>query len=123
MLRNTTSSAIGGTGRPLLFFTTAPAASHAQDWTGQVTLYGWGAGVGGDLTPFTGAPTLSFDKSLTEVLKDLDAAFFATGFARRGDFVVFGDFTYSSSIPERLDPRGTGWGRWWHYSPSLTLAQ
>lgn len=85
--------------------TIAPA-SHAQDWTGQVTLYGWGAAVGGDFTPFTGAPTLSFDASLSEVLEDLDAAFFATAFARRGDFVLFGDFTYSSSSRDGLVPPG-----------------
>lgn len=83
-----------------------PAASQAQDWTGQVTLYGWGAGVGGDFTPFTGGPTLSFDKSLTEVLEDLDAAIFVTGLARRGDLVLFGDLTYSSSSRSGVVPPG-----------------
>ena len=86
--------------------TMAPAAAQAQDWTGQVTLYGWGAGVGGDFTPFTGAPTLSFDKSLSEVLEDLDAAVFVTGLARRGDFVLFGDLTYSSSSRSGVVPPG-----------------
>ncbi|WP_333712941.1 hypothetical protein [Yoonia sp.] len=71
--------------------------SMAEDWSGQVTLYGWGAGVTGDFTPFSGAPTLSFDKSLSEVLEDLDGAFFVTGLARRGDLVLFGDYTYSAS--------------------------
>lgn len=75
----------------------APIAATAQDWSGQVTLYGWGAGVTGDFTPFTGAPTLSFEKSFSEVLEDLDGAFFVTGLARRGDLVLFGDLTYSSS--------------------------
>lgn len=85
---------------------TAPAAAQAQDWTGQVTLYGWGAGVTGEFTPFTGAETISFDASLSEVLEDLDAAFFATAFARRGDFVLFGDFTYSSSSRDGVVPPG-----------------
>lgn len=84
----------------------AAAPVQAQDWSGQVTLYGWGAGVTGDFTPFTGAPTLSFDKSLSEVLDDLDGAFFATGLARRGDLVLFGDFTYSASSREGLVPPG-----------------
>lgn len=86
----------------------APVAAPiaAQDWSGQVTLYGWGAGVGGNFTPFTGAPTLSFDKSLSEVLKDLDGAFFATGLARRGDLVLFGDMTYTSSSRSGLVPPG-----------------
>lgn len=84
----------------------AVTASGPDAWRGQVTLYGWGAGIGGDFTPFTGGPTLSFDKSLSEVLEDLDAAFFATGLAIRGSFVVFGDFTYSSSSKSGLVPPG-----------------
>jgi hypothetical protein len=73
------------------------APSMADDWAGQITLYGWGAGVTGDFTPTTGTPTLSFDKSLSEVLEDLDGAFFATGLARRGNLVLFGDLTYTAS--------------------------
>ena len=84
----------------------APVTAAAQDWSGQVTLYGWGAGVTGDITPFTGAPTLSFEKSLSEVLEDLDGAFFVTGLARRGDLVLFGDFTYSASSRDGLVPPG-----------------
>lgn len=80
--------------------------ANAQDWSGQVTLYGWGASVTGDFTPVTGAPTLSFDKSLSEVLEDLDAAFFATGILRRGDLVLFGDLTYTTSSRAGLVPPG-----------------
>lgn len=86
--------------------TLAPLTAAAQDWSGQVTLYGWGAGVTGDFTPFTGGPTLSFDKSLSEVLEDLDGAFFVTGLARRGDLVLFADFTYSASSRDGLVPPG-----------------
>ncbi|WP_292294824.1 hypothetical protein [Marivita sp.] len=87
-------------------FAVAPSSARAQEWTGQATIYGWGAGVGGDFTPRAGAPTLSFDKSLSEVLEDLDAALFVTGLARRGDLVLFGDFTYSSSSREGRVPPG-----------------
>lgn len=80
--------------------------AQAQDWSGQVTLYGWGAGVTGDFTPVTGAPTLSFDKSLSEVLEDLDAALFATALVRRGNLVLFGDLTYTSSSRAGLVPPG-----------------
>ncbi len=86
--------------------TLAPFAATAQDWSGQVTLYGWGAGVSGDFTPFAGAPTLSFDKSLSEILEDLDGAFFVTGLARRGDLVLFGDLTYTSSSRAGVVPPG-----------------
>lgn len=84
----------------------APLASNAQDAAAQITLYGWGSGVKGDFTPLTGAPTLSFDKSLSEILEDLDGAFFATGLVRRGDLVLFGDYTYSASSRAGLLPPG-----------------
>ncbi len=83
-----------------------PGAAQAEDWSGQVTLYGWGAGVTGDFTPFAGGPTLSFEKSLSEVLEDLDGALFVTGLARRGDLVLFGDLTYSASSRSGLVPPG-----------------
>lgn len=78
----------------------------AEGWSAQITLYGWGAGVGGDFTPFDGGPTLAFDKSLGEVLEDLDAALFATAFARKGDFVLLTDLTYTASSKEGLVPPG-----------------
>ena len=85
----------------------ASGPAQANDaWRGQVTLYGWGAGIGGDFTPFTGGPTLSFDKSLSEVLEDLDAAFFATALATNGDWVLFGDMSYSASSKSGLVPPG-----------------
>jgi len=77
-----------------------------DDWSGQVTLYAWGAGVGGEFTPFTGGPTIEFDKSLGDVLEDLDAAFFATGLARKGDLVVLADLTYTESSRDGLVPPG-----------------
>lgn len=84
----------------------SPLPAKSQDWSGQITLYGWGAGVSGDFTPFTGGPTLSFDKSLSDVLEDLDGAFFATAFARRGNLVLFGDMTYSASSRDGTVPPG-----------------
>lgn len=85
-----------------------PSGGQADpsDWSGQVTLYGWGAGVSGDFTPLPGAPRLSFDNSFSDVLEDLDAAFFMTALARRGDLVFFGDLTYSSSSRSGRVPPG-----------------
>lgn len=77
-----------------------------EDWSGQVTVYGWGAGVGGDFRPFAGGPVLSFEKSLGEVLEDLDAAVFATALARKGDLVLLTDFTYTASSKDGLVPPG-----------------
>lgn len=83
----------------------APGAARARDWTGQVTLYGWGAGVSGNFTPFAGGPALSFGSSRSGVLEDLDGAVFITGPARRGGLVLPGDLTCSaSSRSGRLPP-------------------
>ncbi len=81
----------------LLAIGAAPAA--AQDWNVQITPYAWGTGVGGNVRPVPGGPTLSFDQGLSEVLEDLDAAFFLTGYARSGRFVFLGD--YSRSVSSR----------------------
>ena len=82
----------------------APSIVNAQDagWQGQITPYVWATGVGGDIKPFSGAPTISFDRSFSETLKDLDAAFFINGFARKERFVLAGDLLYSS-----LSKKGT----------------
>jgi len=94
----------------LLCAATSLASSGVQagprDWSGQVTLYGWGAGVLGDFRPLPGAPRLSFDNSFSDVLEDLDAAFFMTTLARRGDLVLFSDLTYSSSSRSGRVPPG-----------------
>lgn len=80
----------------------APVAAADHGWSYQITPYVWASGLGGDITPFTGAPTVSISKSFSEILKDLDAAFFISGFARRDRFVVLGDLSYSSSSKEGL---------------------
>ncbi|SHM79666.1 hypothetical protein SAMN05443432_1193 [Roseovarius litoreus] len=82
------------------------AKADPSDWSGQVTVYGWGAGVSGDFRPLPIAPRLSFDNSFSDVLEDLDAAFFMTALARRGDLVLFGDLTYSSSSRSGRVPPG-----------------
>ncbi|WP_223252339.1 hypothetical protein [Paracoccus mutanolyticus] len=85
---------------------TGLAPAMAQDWSGQITPYVWGAGLGGDVTPFAGAPTLSFDKSLSEVLEDTDGAFFLSGFARRDRLVLMGDLSWSTSSKAGTLPPG-----------------
>ncbi len=76
----------------------------AQDWSGQITPYVWAAGLGGDVTPMTGAPTLSFDKSFSDVIKDTDGAFFLSGYARRDRLVIMGDLSWSSSSKSGIAP-------------------
>lgn len=87
-------------------FVASGLAVSAGEWTGQVTPYVWAAGVGGDITPFTGAPGLSFDKSASEILEDLDGAFFLSGYARRDRLVLMGDLSWSSSSKAGAIPPG-----------------
>lgn len=89
----------------------ATCAAQAQDWTGQITPYAWASGLGGDITPFTGAPTVHIDKSFSDVLEDLDGAFFLSGYARRDRLVLVGDLSWSSSsraghVPPDLPAEG-----------------
>lgn len=93
---------------PLL--TVLPAS--AQDkWVGQLTPYVWAASVSGKLTPFRGAPNLTFDRSFSEGRGDVDGAFFLSGFARRDRLVLLADVSYSSSsrggrIPPGVSAKG-----------------
>ncbi|MCL4069363.1 hypothetical protein M3484_22655 [Pseudomonas sp. GX19020] len=81
-------------------------AALAEDWSGQITPYVWAAGFGGDVTPFTGAPTLSFKKGFSDVTKDVDGAFFLSAYARRDRLVVMGDLSWSSSSKSGHLPPG-----------------
>lgn len=99
----------------------APAmAQDAGDWVWQVTPYVWATGIGGDITPFAGAPTVSIDSSFSEVLKDLDAAFFLSGYARRDRLVLLGDLSHSASSKGGMSPVGPATGEL--KQTSLTLA-
>lgn len=85
---------------------TPALAEESSAWTAQVTPYVWGSGIDGNATPFTGAPTITFERSFSELLEDLDGAFFLSGFARRDRFVLLGDFSYSSSSKQGRVPPG-----------------
>jgi len=101
----------------------SPLALAADDdgWTGQITPYAWGSGLGGTITPFSGAPTVRFDKSFGEVFEDLDAAFFVSAYARRDRLVLLGDLSFSDSSKSGLVPPGIP-GEGSLRQSSLTLA-
>ncbi len=75
----------------------AKAQEPEPGWSAQVSPYVWASGIGGSIRPFTGAPTIEFNESFSEVLENLDAAVFVSGYARRDRFVLLGDFSYVSS--------------------------
>ncbi len=87
-------------------FTLGSLPALAEDWSAQVTPYVWATGFGGDITPFTGAPSLSFEKSFSDVVKDLDGAFFLSGYARHNRLVFMGDLSWSSSSKSGRIPPG-----------------
>lgn len=72
-------------------------AQSTEGWSGQITPYIWGAGLAGEVRPIAGGPALEVRESVFEVLDDLDGAFFLTGLVRRGDLVIVGDISWSSS--------------------------
>lgn len=82
------------------------AARTPGEVRGQVTAYGWLAGATGEITPFTGAPTLEFENSFSEVLEDLDVAFFVTGLVRKDKLVFVGDLSFAKLSREALVPPG-----------------
>lgn len=79
----------------LLLALSGPAT--AQERVFQLTPYIWGTGVGGTVSPVAGGPRLQFKEGLSDVLEDLDGAFFLSGLYRQGRFVVIGDYSASRS--------------------------
>lgn len=71
------------------------AAQSGGDTAFQITPYAWATGLGGDLT--VGAQTVAIDKSFSDLIKDLDGAFFVSAFGRYDRLVFLGDLSWSSS--------------------------
>lgn len=85
----------------------AQSAPPEGRWTGSVTPYIWGIGLSGTVRPLASGPTLTVDRSLGDILDSLDAAGFISGQARRDDWVLIGDLTFSrSSMQGRIGPPG-----------------
>jgi len=72
-------------------------AQSGPDVVYQITPYVWATGVGGDITPRAGSETVSISKSFSDLIGDLDAAFFLSAYARAGNLVFMGDLSTSSS--------------------------
>ena len=74
--------------------TCAPARAD-EPWRFQLTPYVWGPSVSGDIEPARRLPPVSLDRSLGDVLADLEGAFFLNGTARTERLVLLGDFTWA----------------------------
>ncbi|MEQ9813024.1 MAG: outer membrane beta-barrel protein [Azospirillaceae bacterium] len=84
----------------------AAAQDPGRGWAAQITPYVWATAVGGTIRPFAGAPAVDIDESFSEILENLDAAFFIAGFARYDRFVFQGDFSYAASSRDGVIPPG-----------------
>lgn len=76
----------------------------AQEFHAQITPYVWGTGIDGTITPVAGGSSLRFSQGLSDVLEDLDGAFFLSGLARYGRFVAIGDLSTSRSSRDGVVP-------------------
>lgn len=76
-------------------------ASAKEAWRAQVAPCLRGPGLEGDVQPGRAAPAVEVDRSLFDVLDDLDGAPFVNATARRGRLVLFGDFTWASLSEEK----------------------
>ncbi|MVW72090.1 outer membrane protein [Bordetella sp. 15P40C-2] len=83
-----------------------PQSPDDDAWRFQVTPYVWMTGLDGTVRPFQGAPTAHVDKSFSEILDSLDAAFFLAGTARKDRWVVQGDLTYAATSDSAALPYG-----------------
>lgn len=78
--------------------------THAQEsaWRYQLTPYVWMTGLSGDLRPLANSPTVSTSRSFSNVMDDLEGAFFMAGSARKDRLVLFGDITWASLSHESM---------------------
>ncbi|THJ34285.1 hypothetical protein E8K88_07125 [Lampropedia aestuarii] len=74
-----------------------PTQADAQDnaWRLQLTPYVWMAGLNGDIKPLRSGPTGHVNRSFSDILSELDTAFFLTGTARKGQAVLHGDISHA----------------------------
>lgn len=78
----------------------------ADEWRFQLTPYVWMAGLEGDIKPLRSGPTGHVSRSFSDILSQLDAAFFITGTARRGQLVLHGDISHASTSDRSSLPLG-----------------
>lgn len=85
---------------------TAAQAPSEEAWRFQLTPYVWMTGLHGDIRPFQGAPTVHVEQSFSDILRHLDAAFFLSGTARKGQWVWHMDASHASTSDSAQLPLG-----------------
>lgn len=105
-----------------------------EEWRFQLTPYVWMTGLGGDIQPFQAAPTAHIHRSFSDLLKELDAALFLSGTARKGAYVLQTDLSHAATSDTAQLPLGltantkirqTSWtltgGYNWQSSPNSSI--
>ncbi|MCA3556496.1 MAG: hypothetical protein IOC69_13035 [Aestuariivirga sp.] len=91
-----------------------PVAAHAadiapvpdtSDWKFSAALYGWAAGLNGDVGVF-GLPAQEIDLPFSDLVQSLDFAFMGLAEARNGRFMIGVDATYTNVSETVNTPRG-----------------
>lgn len=72
-----------------------PPVPDTSDWKFTVALYGWGAGLSGDVGVF-GLPAQNIDLPFSDVVQSLEFAFMGLAEARKGRFMMGIDATYTN---------------------------
>jgi hypothetical protein len=73
-----------------------------RNWAVQITPYLWAAGIDGDVSPFKAAPTISIEKSFSDVLDDLNFGGFVNLYARYDKFIFNGDVMYVDTTDSKV---------------------
>lgn len=82
-----------------------PPVPDTSDWKFTVALYGWAAGLSGDVGVF-GLKPANVDLPFSDIIQNLDFAFMGLGEARNGRFMMGVDATYtnvSATVKTPLD--------------------
>jgi len=72
-----------------------PPVPDTSDWKFTVAVYGWGAGLSGDVGVF-GLPPQNIDLPFSDVIQDLEFAAMGLAEARKGRFMMGVDVTYTN---------------------------
>lgn len=89
----------------------APVPAEVIDtsgWRAQLTAYAWLPSLDGTIALGDGLPVFHESMSRSDILKDLNGAFFLNGSLRRDRFVILGDFTWSSVSKDGILPTPIG---------------
>lgn len=84
----------------------APAAPApaANDWSAQITLYGWAMGLNGTVQTFSRVPPVHANVGFDQLIKNLDGGIMLSASAIADRYVFFGDLIYAKVSPKKNFP-------------------